>query len=94
MNIVVRSRSNVRAQVHKHGKIPTTERTLMRRMALSPATPPSGLQEPMLRAERARIMYDLGEAEAAAELMARLDAPPPGLDADEIIADVNLALGN
>ena len=39
-------------------------------------------------------MYDLGEAQAAATLMARLDTPPPGLDADEIVADLNLALGN
>ncbi|HAE93835.1 MULTISPECIES: hypothetical protein [Hyphomonas] len=79
--------------VRTHDLTPA-ERTLMRRMALSPATPPSGIQEPHLRAERARIMYDLGEAEAAASLMARLDTPPPGMNADEIIADVNLALGN
>lgn len=79
--------------VRTHDLTPA-ERTLMRRMALSPATPPAGIQEPMLRAERARIMYELGEAEAAASLMARLDAPPPGLDADEIVADLNLALGN
>ena len=70
------------------------ERTLMRRMALSPARRPSGAQEPLLRAERARIMFELGEARAAAALMARLDEPPPGLDADEITADLTLALGN
>ncbi|MEP0316695.1 MAG: hypothetical protein ABJL57_15510 [Hyphomonas sp.] len=79
--------------VRTHDLTPA-ERTLMQRMAMSPATPPSGIQEPLLRAERARIMYDLGEAEAAATLMARLDTPPPGLDADEIVADLNLALGN
>ena len=79
--------------VRTHGLTPA-ERTLMRRMALSPAAPPPGAQEPALRAERARIMYDLGEAEAAASLMARLETPPPGLDADEIVADLNLALGN
>lgn len=79
--------------VRTHDLTPA-ERTLMQRMALSPATPPAGMQEPLLRAERARIMYDLGEARAAATLMARLDTPPPGLDADEIVADLNLALGN
>jgi hypothetical protein len=79
--------------VRTHGLTPA-ERTLMQRMALSPATPPAGRQEPLLRAERARIMYDLGEAQAAATLMSRLDTPPPGLDADEIVADLNLALGN
>ena len=79
--------------VRTHGLTPA-ERTLMRRMALSPAAPPPGAQEPALRAERARIMYELGEAEAAASLMARLETPPPGLDADEIVADLTRALGN
>ena len=76
------------------GSLTPAERTLMRRMALSPASPPSGEQEPLLRAERARIMFELGEAEAAAALMARLDDPPPDMNADEISADLNLALGN
>lgn len=80
-------------EVRTHGLTPG-ERTLMRRMALSPASAPSGRQEPLLRAERARLMFELGESQAAAALMARLDEPPPGLNADEIVADLNLALGN
>lgn len=70
------------------------ERTLMRRMALSPANAPQGSESPALLAERARIMFELGEARAAAALMARLDTPPPGMDSDEIATDLNLALGN
>lgn len=70
------------------------ERSLMRRMALSPANPPAGETEPLLRAERARIMFELGEAQAAAELMARLDETPLGMNAHELSADLNLALGN
>lgn len=70
------------------------ERTLMRRMALSPATAPQGSQSPALLAERARILFELGEARPAASLMARLETSPPGLDSDEIATDLNLALGN
>ena len=70
------------------------ERTLMRRMALSPATAPQGDQSPALLAERARILFELGEARPAANLMARLEISPPGLDSDEIATDLNLALGN
>lgn len=79
--------------VRTHSLTPA-ERALMRRMALSPANPPAGEQEPLLRAERARIMFELGEAKAAAALMARLDEPPPGMESDEVSADLNLALGN
>jgi hypothetical protein len=70
------------------------ERTLMRRMALSPANAPQGAESAELLAERARILFELGEARPAASLMARLDTPPPGLDSDEIATDLNLALGN
>ncbi|MEQ8299114.1 MAG: hypothetical protein RH945_01080 [Hyphomonas sp.] len=70
------------------------ERTLMRRMALSPANAPQGTESAELLAERARILFELGEARPAASLMARLDTPPPGLDSDEIATDLNLALGN
>jgi len=70
------------------------ERTLMRRMALSPATAPQGDQSPALLAERARILFELGEARPAASLMVRLETSPPGLDSDEIATDLNLALGN
>ena len=70
------------------------ERTLMRRMALSPANAPQGAESAELLAERARILFELGEARPAASLMARLDTPPPGMDSDEIATDLNLALGN
>ncbi len=70
------------------------ERTLMRRMAMSPATAPQGAQSPALLAERARILFELGEARPAASLMARLETSPPGLDSDEIATDLNLAFGN
>lgn len=70
------------------------ERTLMRRMALSPANAPQGAESAELLAERARILFELGEARPAASLMAQLDTPPPGLNSDEIATDLNLALGN
>lgn len=80
-------------RVRTRGLTPA-ERTLMRRMALSPAGKPGGDKSADLLAERARIMFELGEAGAAAELMARLSKPPAGMDAAEISADLNLALGN
>lgn len=80
-------------RVRTRGLTPA-ERTLMRRMALSPAARPNGKKAAELLAERARIMFELGEAEAAAALMERLDTPPQGLNAEEIAADLNLALGN
>ena len=66
-------------RVRTRGLTPA-ERTLMRRMALSPAAKPTGEKSGELLAERARIMYELGEAEAAAALMERLDTPPKGIN--------------
>ncbi len=80
-------------RVRTRGLTPV-ERTLMRRMALSPARKPTGAKSAELLAERARIMFELGEADAAAQLMARLETSPRGLNSEEISTDLNLALGN
>ena len=70
------------------------ERMLMRRMVLSGARAPTGEEADALLAERARIAFELGEARAAAGLLARIDASPDGMDAAAMAADLNLALGN
>ena len=70
------------------------ERSLLRRVALSPAARPDGEDAGDVLAERARILYELGEAEAAADLMARLEENPRGLDGDAVAVDLQLALGN
>ncbi|MEO0983827.1 MAG: hypothetical protein AAFX03_14375 [Pseudomonadota bacterium] len=70
------------------------ERTLLRRVVLSPGARPGGDKEKDLLAERARIMFDLGEAAAAADLMSRLEQSPTGLNSEEVAADLELALGN
>ncbi len=79
--------------VRTHALTPA-ERTLLRRVVLSPAEKPDGDKADTVLAQRARIMYQLGEAAAAAELMARLDKPPQGMDAEALAADLQLALGN
>lgn len=70
------------------------ERALLRRAVLSPALKPSGQKADDVMAERARIMFELGEAKAAADLMTRLTKAPPGLDPEQVSADLQLALGN
>ena len=79
--------------VRTHDLTPA-ERTLTRRMALSPANSPAGENDAELRAERARVVFELGEAAAAAELMSHLDEAPEEMDAEMTTADLNLALGN
>lgn len=69
------------------------ERTLLRRVVLSPATRPAGDQANALLAERARIMFELGEADAAADLLGRLEENPTGLDASTLAVDLQLAMG-
>lgn len=71
-----------------------SERTLLRRVMLSPAARPEGERADEVAAERARILYELGEAEAAADLLGRLDENPRGLNAAELSADLQMALGN
>lgn len=70
------------------------ERLLMRRMVLSGARAPAGEEADALLAERARIAFELGEARAAAGLLARIGASPDGTDTAALAADLNLALGN
>ena len=70
------------------------ERALLRRAVLSPALKPNGQKADEVMAERARIMFELGEAKAAADLMTRLTKAPPGLDPEQVSADLQLALGN
>lgn len=70
------------------------ERMLLRRVVLSPAARPEGEAAGEVLAERARILYELGEADAAADLLGRLETNPPGLNAEELSVDLQLALGN
>lgn len=70
------------------------ERALLRRAVLSPALKPNGDKADDVLAERARIMFELGEAEAAAKLMGQITKGPPGLDPEQVSADLQLALGN
>lgn len=69
------------------------ERGLLRRIILSPATPPRGEKAEDLLAERARLMLELGEARAAAALVPQLEQAAPGLDAETLAVDLDLAGG-
>lgn len=69
------------------------ERRLLRRIILSPATPPRGERAEDLLAERARLMLELGEAPAAAALVPQLEQAAPGLDAATLAVDLDLASG-
>ncbi|MEL7128474.1 MAG: hypothetical protein AAGK23_02915 [Pseudomonadota bacterium] len=69
------------------------ERILLRRVILSPSTPPGGDQDDDLLAERARLMFEIGEAAAAARFMPALSKSPTGLVAEEVAVDLQLALG-
>lgn len=69
------------------------ERSLLRRVILSPATPPVGPQAEAVLAERARLMLALGEARAAAALVPQLEQAAPGLDAETLAVDLDLASG-
>ncbi|MEO0466034.1 MAG: hypothetical protein AAF216_05790 [Pseudomonadota bacterium] len=71
-----------------------SERTLLRRVVVSPAARPEGERANEVLAERARILYELGEADAAADLLSRLPENPRGLDAAQLAVDLQLALGN
>ncbi|MEM0985529.1 MAG: hypothetical protein AAGJ32_04725 [Pseudomonadota bacterium] len=70
------------------------ERSLLRRVVLSPAARPSGENAEQVLAQRARIMFEIGEAEAAADLLGQLSENPTGLDAEALSVDLQLALGN
>ena len=74
-------------------ELTTAERSLLRRVVLSPAQPVSGSQAEELLAERARLMLELGEAEAAAALAPRLEPGALGLEAEALAVDLDLASG-
>ena len=69
------------------------ERRLLRRLILSPATAPRGQHAEAILAERARLMLELGEARAAAALVPQLEQAAPGLDAESLAVDLDLASG-
>lgn len=75
-------------------KLTPAERTLLRRVVLSPAQRPSGKNAEALLAERARLMLALGEARAAAALAPRLKQDARGLDAETLAVDLDMASGN
>ena len=75
------------------GALGPAERGLLRRIILSPATPPRGERAEDLLAERARLMLELGEARAAAALVPQLEQAAPGLDAETLAVDLDLAGG-
>ena len=70
-----------------------SERRLLRRVILSPATRPRGAQAEALLAERARLMLALGEARAAAALFPQLEQDTQGLDAETLAVDLDMASG-
>jgi hypothetical protein len=75
-------------------KLTPAERTLLRRVVLSPTQRPSGKNAEALLAERARLMLALGEARAAAALAPKLKQDARGLDAQTLAIDLDMASGN
>lgn len=69
------------------------EQVLMRRLVLSAADAPEGDAGDALLAARARLMFQIGEASAAAQLLPTLETAPAGFDAGEIAVDLQLAIG-
>lgn len=75
-------------------RITPAERKLLRRAILSPTRRPTGDLADELLAERARLMLALGEAEAASELVPRLETEARGIDAEALAIDLALARGD
>lgn len=69
------------------------EQVLMRRLVLSSAAAPDSVRSDALLAERARIMFQIGEASAASQLLPTLNVKPIDLDTEEIAVDLQLAIG-
>lgn len=69
------------------------ETGLLRRAILSPARAPAGDTDGTLLAERARLMFETGETEAAVLFLPQVPALPDGRDPAELAADLQLALG-
>lgn len=69
------------------------EQLLLRRLVLSAADGPDSEQSDDLLAERARLMFQIGEASAAAQLLPTLKIAPEGLETEEVAVDLQLAIG-
>ena len=69
------------------------EQVLMRALVLSSADMPEGALADDLLAERARLMFQIGEASPAARLMPSLKKAPSGLSPHELAIDLQLATG-
>lgn len=74
-------------------RLSPVEQLLMRRLVLSAARAPDGEKSDALLAERARLMFQIGEASAAAQLLPTLKTAPAGLNAEEVAIDLQLAIG-
>ncbi|GAB5459812.1 MAG: hypothetical protein Hens3KO_28420 [Henriciella sp.] len=74
-------------------RLTPAERALLRRIILSPTRSPRGELADALLTERARLMLELGEADAAAALAPRLEEAARGLDAETIAVDLEMASG-
>lgn len=80
-------------RVARTRRLSPVEQTLMRRLVLSAASAPEGDKSDELLAERARLMFQIGEASAAAQLLPSLKVAPVGLNTDEVAVDLQLAIG-
>lgn len=80
-------------RVARTGRLSPVEQTLMRRLVLSAASAPDTERRDALLAERARLMFQIGEASAAAQLLPSLKEAPAGLDTEEVAVDLQLAIG-
>lgn len=69
------------------------EQTLMRALVLSAGKAPEGAKSDDLLAERARLMFQIGEASAGAQLLPTLKVAPTGLKPEEVAVDLQLAIG-
>ena len=74
-------------------RLSPAEQLLMRRLVLSASDAPANEKADTLLAERARLMFQIGEASAAAQILPSLKAAPAGLQTDEIAIDLQLAIG-
>lgn len=81
-------------QSTRTSQLTPAERALLRRVVLSPTLKPTGENAEALLAERARLMLELGEAQAAASIAPELKEDARGLDAATIAVDLELAAGN
>ncbi len=80
-------------RVARTRRLSPVEQTLMRRLVLSAASAPESDKSDELLAERARLMFQIGEASAAAQLLPSLKVAPTGLNTDEVAVDLQLAIG-